>query len=106
MSNDKKTEKTLSAEDIVSTQAISRRGAIGIIGAGVVGAAAVAAGLTSTAKAQTDSDTGPGADRGNHGRTGHTDSDTGPGADRGGRGGTGSSDSDSGPGADRAGHGR
>ena len=54
----------------------------------------------------TDSDTGPGADRGNHGRTGQTDSDTGPGADGAGRGGSGRSDTDSGPGADRGGHGR
>ena len=106
MSNEKKTDKTLTADDIISSQHVGRRGALGMMGATVLGAAALATGLASSAKAQTDSDSGPGADRSGGGRTGGTDSDTGPGADRGNHGRTGATDSDSGPGADRGGHGR
>lgn len=120
MSNEK---KTLTPEDIVTKEKVGRRDALGLLGAAVVGAAVVSVG-SGRAKAQTDSDTGPGADRAGggrtggtdsdtgprsdragHGSTGSTDSDTGPSADRAGRGGSGRSDSDSGPGADRAGHG-
>jgi hypothetical protein len=69
MSNDGK-KKTLEAGDIVTTHRVGRRGALGMIGATVVGAAATAVGLSpSKAKAATDSDSGPNADRAGHGRT-------------------------------------
>ena len=109
MSNSK---KTLEASDIVSSSPMSRRGAMSVIGATVLGAAAAAIVSTpGSARATTDSDSGPNADGAGHGRGtrrrgGQTDSDSGPNADAAGRGRSGATDSDSGPNADRAGHGR
>lgn len=109
---DEKKQITLTEADITSSNQVGRRSALGVIGATIVGAAATAVmGRSSIARAQTDSDSGPGADRAGQGRTGATDSDSGPAADRGGhgrggRGGSGVTDSDSGPGADTSGHGR
>ncbi len=128
MSNSK---KTLEASDIVSSSPMSRRGAMSVIGATVLGAAAAAIVSTpGSARATTDSDSGPNADQAGRGRSGvtdsdsgpnadgaghgrgtrrrggQTDSDSGPNADAAGRGRSGATDSDSGPNADRAGHGR
>jgi len=103
MANEK---KTLGESDISTESNVGRRSALGILGASVVGAAVAVVGLgRSVAKAQTDSDSGPNADRSGGGRTGGTDSDTGPNADRAGHGGTGRTDSDTGPSADRSGRG-
>jgi hypothetical protein len=102
-------EKSLSPEDMVSERQIGRRSALGILGIGVVGAAAVAAvtGAPSRAAAKTsDSDQGPNADAGGHGHTGRSDSDSGPNADRAGHGRTRCSDTDSGSQADPAGSGQ
>ncbi len=110
MSNEKKT-KTLESADIVTTSRVGRRGALGMLGATIVGAAVTAVGVSpSRAKAATDSDSGPNADRAGQGTTGRSDSDSGPNADRAGsgrgNGGSGVTDSDSGPNADGAGRGR
>ena len=82
MSNEK---KTLTPEDIVTKEKVGRRDALGLLGAAVVGAAVVTVG-GGRAKAQTDSDTGPNADRAGRGGSGRSDSDSGPGADRAGHG--------------------
>ncbi|MFO0692830.1 MAG: hypothetical protein U0230_04690 [Polyangiales bacterium] len=107
--DEKKTPKSLTETDIVTTERVGRRGALGILGATVVGAAVTAVGLGAPgrAKAATDSDSGPNADAAGRGSSGRSDSDSGPNADRAGhgRGGSGASDSDSGPNADAAGHG-
>lgn len=79
MSNAKK--KTLTPDDIVSVR-LGRRGALGAIGATVLGATAVAVPSRAEAKA---SDSDPSDPRG-RGRTGFTDRDSGPGADGAGRG--------------------
>lgn len=101
-------KKTLEEGSIV-TERVGRRSAVTAIGGTLLGALAIAAGSPAgKASAQTDSDTGPGADAAGRGRTGGTDSDAGPNADRGGhgRGRSGCSDSDNGPNSDPAGNGR
>ncbi len=100
-------KKTLENDEITSERMLGRRSTLGLIGASVVGAAALTVGgslAASRASAQTDSDSGPNADPAGGGRTGATDSDRGPNADRGGHGHV--TDSDSGPNADRGGAGR
>ncbi len=108
MSDDKK--KSLENDEILTERKLGRRSTLGVIGAGVLGAAALttlgAANAPSRAKAQTDSDSGPNADAAGRGSTGHTDSDSGPNADRGGHGHRQCSDSDAGPNSDPAGRGR
>lgn len=108
--SDKK--KSLDSEEIVTSHHIGRRAAFGVVGGGILGAAAVAA-LPHQGKAQeglaSDSDSGANADAAGRGRTGHTDRDSGGGSDRAGHGvcaERGHSDSDSGGGADPAGSGR
>jgi hypothetical protein len=99
-------KKSLSDSEIVTESRVSRRGAIGIIGASLAGVAiAAVVSAPTSAKAQTDTDSGANADRAGGGRTGGTDSDTGANADRGGHGSTGRTDSDTGANADRAGRG-
>jgi len=103
---------TLSEDDIQTERQVGRRGALGIMGASILGAAAAAAGIAlpgAVARAQTDSDSGENSDTAGHGQTGATDRDSGGGSDRAGHGvcpGRGTSDSDSGNGADPAGGGR
>ena len=111
-SNEKKSSGTLREEDIQVERSVGRRGAMAIIGAGVVGSAAVVAGVAMTpsrASAQTDSDTGGNADAAGRGRTGATDRDSGGNSDRAGHGvcpGRGHTDSDTGGNSDPAGRGR
>ncbi len=98
----------LDENDIQTEKRISRRSALGRIGATALGAAAAGVVLSArpeTASATSDSDSGPNADPAGRGRTGRTDSDSGPNADRGGHG-RGCSDSDSGPNSDPGGRGR
>lgn len=108
----KKQKKTLSEDEIATDRRVGRRGALSILGAGVVGGAVAATGLvnaqTAHAKAS-DSDSGANADPAGRGRTGHTDRDSGSQADRAGRGvcaERGTTDSDTGGSADPAGRGR
>jgi hypothetical protein len=91
--SDKK--KTLEAEDIVATPTeMGRRGALGVVGATILGTAAAAViGVATPGKAAAanDTDSGPNADpagqpRGRRRRSGVTDSDSGPNADTGGNG--------------------
>jgi hypothetical protein len=98
-------KKTLNPEDISSERGMTRRSALRTMGTGVLGAAAVTAGMAlrpEVAEATTDSDSGPGADLSG---SGTTDSDSGPNADHGGAG-RGCNDSDSGPNSDPTGRGR
>ena len=114
--NEKKQSVTLADDEIRSERRVGRRGALGVLGAGIAGAlAAGALGATQGARAQTpeelasDSDSGGNADPAGRGRTGHTDRDSGPQADRAGRGvcaERGHTDSDGGNNADQAGRGR
>ncbi len=105
---------TLTDDEMVSSEGMGRRTALGMIGAGVVGAAVGAAvGLRpETAQAQSgpnDSDSGPGEDAPGRGVTGASDRDSGPNEDRPNHGvcaRRGVTDSDSGNGADGASHGR
>ncbi len=114
MAEDKKVAQvTLTDEEMVSTPRMGRRATLGLIGAGVVGAAVGAAvGLRpqqANAQAGNDSDSGANADSPGHGRTGYSDRDDGPNQDRPGHGVCplrGTSDSDSGSGEDAPGHGR
>jgi hypothetical protein len=88
-----KTKKTLDNEEIVTERGVSRRSAIGAMGAAVLGAAAIAAGAASTANSAeaqsgcTDSDSGRNADQANNGRhcrrRACTDSDNGSRTDTG-----------------------
>jgi len=109
-----KRKKTLEDGEIVTERRFGRRGALGMLGATVAGAAVASVGMAfaspKQAEAQSDSDTGRYADPAGRGRTGVTDSDGGPNADRvghgRGRGRTGCTDSDGGQYADPAGNGR
>lgn len=106
-------KKTLDEEEIVAERQVGRRGALGILGAGVLGGAVTVTGLVAgpqpaEAKAS-DSDSGGNADPAGRGQTGHTDRDSGGGSDRAGHGvcrERGHSDSDSGGGSDPGGRGR
>ena len=105
--------QTLTDRDIEDARPVDRRGALGILGASLVGGAVVATGFVArpgTAHAkQTDSDSGSNADAAGRGRTGHTDRDSGGGSDAAGHGvcaRRGHTDSDSGGNADAAGRGR
>ena len=103
-----KTTKTLTDDAIHTNPTMKRRRLLGLVGHGVVGAAALATGLTSTpSHALTDSDTGRRSDPVGNGRgSGFTDSDTGRYADPANGGGSGVTDSDTGRNADLAGNGR
>lgn len=104
----RKATETLTDDAIVTSPKMKRRKLLTIAGHGVVGAAAVVTGLSSTpSHALTDADTGRYADpvRGGRG-SGYTDSDTGRYADPAGGGGTGATDADTGRYADPAGNGR
>lgn len=83
-------KKTLSDDEMVTEAHLGRRSALGLIGAGFVGAAVAGAITTRSSEAHaqgpSDSDSGPNADRPGHGRTGATDRDSGANADGPGRG--------------------
>jgi hypothetical protein len=110
--NDKKSLKTLTDEDIVTTDhGLNRRSALRAIGAVAVGAVAAAVVLRpGEAAAQTDRDPSDGVGRG---YTGVTDGDAGGNADRPGHGRrrrvvrrrTGFTDRDAGPRTDGTGYG-
>ncbi|MFK7989961.1 MAG: hypothetical protein AB8I08_28330 [Sandaracinaceae bacterium] len=109
----KETKKTLTEGEITQGREVGRRGALAILGAGVVGSAVAAVGITATAAPAsakaTDSDTGGNADPAGRGQTGHTDRDSGGSADRAGHGvcaERGHTDSDGGGSADPGGGGR
>ncbi len=105
-------KKSLEENEITTERVMGRRSTLGAIGATVLGAAALtlgaAAGQPKRAHAQSDTDSGPGADPAGRGRTGCSDSDGGGNADRGGHGRHcgGYTDSDSGSCADPGGRGR
>jgi hypothetical protein len=79
----KSPKKTLVSEDIVTDRKVGRRSAISLMGAGALGAAALA-GAPSRAEAKA-SDSDP-TDPPGRGRTGFTDRDSGSSADGAGRG--------------------
>lgn len=102
-------KKTLRSEDIVTDRKVGRRGALGVLGASVLGVAAATAvgGAANRAEAKAN-DSDPN-DAAGHGRTGFTDRDSGGSSDGAGRGvcaERGHSDSDNGAGSDPAGRGR
>lgn len=79
----KSPKKTLVAGDIVTERTLGRRSAIGLLGAGAIGAVAIT-GTASRAEAKA-SDSDP-TDPPGRGRTGFTDRDSGASADGAGRG--------------------
>ena len=103
--------RTLDDAEIFTERSVGRRSAIARVAAVALTGSALSVGaVPSTARATSDSDSGPHADPAGRGRprTGVSDSDSGSNADPAGRGRgrTGVSDSDSGSNADPAGRGR
>lgn len=102
MSDEETQKPTLRLSDFTATRRIGRRSALAALGGLTLGAS------VGTARAQTDSDTGPLGDAAGRGRTGATDGDEGAGADRAGHGRRprrGCSDADRGRFGDAAGEG-
>lgn len=100
-----KTSATLTDDEISAAPRVGRRSALGLLGATLLGAAAVTL-PGREARAQqgpNDNDSGPNADAPGRGVTGHSDRDSGPSEDRPNHGVCalrGTTDSDAGPSAD------